>query len=108
VIPRAWLGLALLAACTSGGAQVGEGGRGSVAEAWRRGPRDSALAVALACELSRGLRSGPAAQCETIGFREAPGEYVVRIRETGLDFPLSEVRLDKNGTDAGVERLVVP
>lgn len=83
----------------------------SAGAAWREGPRDSIRAVGVACELLTEFPQHPVGTtCRIEAYRETPSEFIVRIREvppdgaSSLDFPISEVRLTKDGGNAVVSR----
>jgi hypothetical protein len=83
--------------------------------AWREGPRDSAGAIALACELLRDFPGAlTAGSCHLEAYEDAPAEYVLRLRETPdrssdrLSYSRSEVRLSKDGKSATLVRLPEP
>jgi hypothetical protein len=73
--------------------------------------RDSASAVRTACAIMEALRLPDLkATCLFESYKETPTEYVVKVREQPppgappLQFPHSEVRLDKMGHAATVTR----
>lgn len=83
----------------------------SAGAAWREGPRDSIRAVAVACELLTQLPQHPVgASCRIEAYQETPAEFIVRLREVPpfdggpLDFPVSEVRLTRDGANAVIRR----
>ena len=96
---------ALTIACRTGTAQPRVGTEADIHEAWRQGPRDSALAAAVACAVSREFGGG--VRCEVVAVRESAADYIVRIREAPGQ-TASVVRLARDGTAASVERLPVP
>ena len=73
--------------------------------------RDSISAVRTACAIVEALRlPNLKASCLFESYKETPTEYVVTVREQSppgappLQFPHSEVRLDKTGNAATVTR----
>lgn len=117
---RLCLAFAVLLACTPPPRSADVKVRGSPAElssspsaglAWRHGTRDSAAAVAVACEILRGFRAEPAARaCVLEAYRSTPAEYVLRVREAEAGrgiaaYPISEVRLTKDGMTATLTRI---
>ena len=83
--------------------------------AWRAGPRDSAGAVAVACELLRDFPGAvTAGSCHLEAYEDAPAEYVLRLRQTNdrtsdhFNHSRSEVRLSKDGKSATLVRLPEP
>jgi hypothetical protein len=79
--------------------------------AWRHGPRDSVRAVGMACELLTQVTQHPAGtSCRIEAYHETLTEIIVRIRQVPdagadpVDFPISEVRLTKDGANAVVSR----
>jgi hypothetical protein len=83
----------------------------SAGAAWREGPRDSIRAVGVACELVAEFPEQPVGtSCRIEAYRETPSEFIVRVRgvppdgERSLDFPVSEVRLTKDGANAVISR----
>ena len=106
------LGLLALVGCTAANSQLGGAPPPTTARhMWEAGARDSATALRLACELIQSLSSAPGSKCQLERFRNAPTEYIVRVREVAPpnarapDFPLSDVRLTKDGAHAVVERI---
>lgn len=106
--------VASVAACGPGAAGGASGGATADA-AWREGPRDSARAVALACELVRDFPGAlSAGSCHLEAYEDAPAEYVLRLRETHdrasdrVSYSRSEVRLSKDGKSATLVRLPEP
>ena len=74
--------------------------------------RDSTHVAAVACEVAAAARpKSTRTRCRVEAFRETPGECIVRLREiplapaAELDFPRSEVRLQKDGTGAVLTRI---
>jgi hypothetical protein len=74
--------------------------------------RDSTHVAAVACEVAAAARpKGTSTRCRVEAFRETPGEFIVRLLEIPLapprelDFPRSEVRLQKDGTGAVLTRI---
>jgi hypothetical protein len=74
--------------------------------------RDSTHVAAVACEVAAATRPKSTwARCRVEAFWETPAEFIVRLREiplsptTKLDFPRSEVRLQKDGTGAVLTRI---
>jgi hypothetical protein len=74
--------------------------------------RDSTHIAAVACEVAAATRpTRTRARCRVEAFRETPAGFIVRLREipltptTKLDFPRSEVRLQKDGTGAVLTRI---
>lgn len=74
--------------------------------------RDSTHVAAVACEVAAATRpKGTRTRCRVEAFRETPTEFIVRLWEiplaptTELDFPRSEVRLQKDGTGAVLTRI---
>lgn len=74
--------------------------------------RDNTHVAEVACQVaaaSRPLRTRT--RCRVEAFSETATEYIVRIREiplapaTSLEFPRSEVRLEKDGTGAVLTRI---
>jgi hypothetical protein len=107
------LGLLALVGCRSANSQLGGAPPPptTARHMWEAGARDSATALQLACELIQSLSSAPGSECQLEQFRNAPTEYIVRVREVAPpnvqapDFPLSDVRLTKDGAHAVVERI---
>jgi hypothetical protein len=81
--------------------------------AWRHGPRDSALAAAVACHILRTINR-PGQECIVTGYRETAAEYVLRIGEHGSAAAARpgvagiEVHLTKQGDSATVKQLPLP
>lgn len=74
--------------------------------------RDSTHVAAVACEVAASTRpKGTRTRCRVEAFRETPTEFIVHLREIPLtptptlDFPRSEVRLEKDGTGAVLTRV---
>ena len=74
--------------------------------------RDSTHVAAVACEVAAATRPrSTRTRCHVETFRETPAEFIVRLREIPLaptpelDFPRSEVRLQKDGTGAVLTRI---
>jgi hypothetical protein len=80
------------------------------AQLWLQGPRDSALAVGVACDLVLSLSTSAANECRLEGFQQTPTGYRLRVREIappgakGAGFPLAEMWLTTDGRSATVER----
>lgn len=107
--------VASVAACGPGAAGDSASGAAAADAAWREGPRDSARAVALACELVRDFPGASSAgSCHLEAYEDAPAEYVLRLRETHdrasdrVSYSRSEVRLSKDGKSATLVRLPEP
>ncbi len=106
-------GVVLAAACAAPQPATPRPLPSPVDRAWRQGPRDSALASAMACELVGTLDSA-ARRCAVVGYRETSVEYVLRVRRLDPADPGSadglrlEVRLPKQGDSATVEQLAIP
>jgi hypothetical protein len=73
--------------------------------------RDHTQVAAVACQLAAASRPlKMRTRCRVEAFAETSTEYIVRIRETplapkaSLEFPRSEVRLQKDGTGAVLTR----
>lgn len=73
--------------------------------------RDSTHVAAVACEVAAAARpKSTRTRCRVEAFRETSSEFILRLREiplsptTTLDFPRSEVRLEKDGTGAVLTR----
>jgi hypothetical protein len=73
--------------------------------------RDSTHVAAVACEVAAATRpKGTRTRCRVEAFRETSTEFIVRLWEiplaptTELDFPRSEVRLQKDGSGAVLTR----
>lgn len=110
-----WAVAAAVAACGRGAVSHGASGAAPADAAWREGPRDSAGAVALACELLRDFPGAlTAGSCHLEAYEDAPAEYVLRLRETPdrvsdrVSYSRSEVRLSKDGKSATLVRLPEP
>lgn len=103
--------IAAVQACAPPEGRAVEARPPSASQLWRRGPRDSALAVGVACELIRSLSQSSTNECRLEGFRQTTTAYQVRVREVaprgrpGPDFPLAEVHLTVDGVSATVERM---
>jgi len=74
--------------------------------------RDSAHVAFTACEIAAAVRSpSTPTRCRVESLRETRREFIVRLRETllrpgaTLDYPRSEVRLQKDGTGAVLTRI---
>lgn len=88
-------------------------GTSSFQHAWNHGPRDSALAAGVACELVRSLelKQRP---CTVVSYRETSVEYLVRFGRLERDAAAGrndagiEVRLSREGRNATVHYLAVP
>lgn len=113
--PLGWwaAAVALAMGCTAREPATTLSAPSSVDHAWRQGPRDSALASAIACELA-GTIEGVERRCIVVAYQETTVEYVLRLRHddmTGIaasDGARLEVRLTKDGANATVARLAVP
>jgi len=105
--------LALAVGCTTREPGTPRPGSVPVDRAWRQGPRDSALATAMACELLRTFDQ-IGRGCVIVGYRETAAEYVLRLRERDrtriapANEARLEVRLTKDGDSATVRQLPVP
>jgi|GEM_PF-4698461 len=103
--------IAALQACAPPEGRAAEARPPSASQLWRRGPRDSALAVGVACELIRSLSGSSANGCRLEGFRQSTTAYHVRVREVAPrgrpapDFPRAEVHLTADGLSATVDRM---
>ncbi len=120
---RLCLTFAVLLACTApprsavtelGGSSAEGSTSRSAGMAWRHGTRDSAAAVAVACEILRDFRAEPAARaCALEAYRSTQTEYVLWVREAEAGrgiaaYPVSEVRLTKDGMTATLTRIPEP
>jgi hypothetical protein len=73
--------------------------------------RDSSQVAAVACEIAGTARPrGRPTNCQVVAYQETPTAFILRLRETPLtpttrlDFPRSEVRLEKDGSGAVLTR----
>lgn len=105
----------LLTACGGMPPEHRTAGSRSPDAAWRSGPRDSALAVTLACALLREFPGDArAGSCQLEEYKETLADYTLRLRETydavsdRVTYARSEVRLSKDGQSATVVRLPEP
>jgi len=109
VIHRVYRWAAVALGC---GCAARERATSSVEHAWRQGPRDSALATAMACTLLRSIDLDER-RCVVVGYRETPAEYVLRLQVADRTVAAAhgtrlEVRLTRDGDSATVEQLAVP